>query len=180
MSRHVPCVENIAARRQSFLDAMAQAASSVSIVTTDGAAGRDGIVVSALTSVSADTPLPTLLICLHQAGRVPAKLLSNGVFSVNLLADEHHALAERFAGRSPMPRENWFGPEWDDRESGAPVLAGALASFACEVSASNLVGTHYVIFGAVRAVSVRQGGSPLVHAQRQFRRLTTLSGPETA
>lgn len=163
-------------RRQGFLDAMAQAASSVSIVATDGQAGRDGVIVSALTSVSADTPLPTLLVCLHQAGRVPAKLLSNGVFSVNLLADDHHDLAQRFAGRSTLPREDWFGPEWTG--SRVPVLATALASFDCVVHASQLVGTHHVIFGAVRAVAIRPSGHPLIHAQRQFHRLGGLSSPK--
>lgn len=165
-------------RRQGFLDAMAQAASSVSIVATDGPAGRDGVVVSALTSVSADTPLPTLLICLHQAGRVPGKLLTNGVFSVNLLADDHHDLAQRFAGRSALPREDWFGSEWIGRDSEPPFLTSALAGFDCVVNASQLVGTHHVIFGAVRAVHIRASGRPLIHAQRQYHRLSSLSGPK--
>lgn len=168
-----PDMDGRLARRQSFLDAMAQVANSVSVVTTDGAAGRDGVAVSALTSVSADTVLPTLLICLHQAGRVPGKLLANGVFSVNLLADDQQALADRFAGRGDAPRDAWFSDaEWQAGDTGAPCFGLALAVFECEVSQSSLVGTHHVIFGAVRAVHANRGGRPLVHAQRGYRRLS--------
>lgn len=159
-------------QRRAFLDAMAQVPHAVSIVATDGPAGRDGVVVSALASVSADTPCPTILICLNRAGQVPGKLLANGVFSVNLLAEEQQDLAERFAGRSEVPRDAWFVPgAWQAAETGAPLLGAALAVFDCEVGQSSLVGTHHVIFGAVRAVRTNSGGKPLLHAQRRYRRL---------
>ena len=165
--------EPVAPTRQAFLDAMAQAAFSVSIVATDGPAGRDGVVVSAMTSVSADAAAPTLLICLNQASRASAKLLENGVFSVNLLAEHQHDLADRFAGRHDLPRDRWFDSEsWRRQQTGAPILVPALASFDCSVSQSSLVGTHFVIFGAVRAVHSQFEQQPLVHAQRRYRRLS--------
>ncbi|MCW5721436.1 MAG: flavin reductase [Devosia sp.] len=167
-----PIAEAEPSTRQAFLEAMAQMATSVSIVATDGPAGRDGVVVSALASVSADAPRPLLLICLHQAGRVPEKLLANGVFSVNLLGEQQRHLADRFAGRSALPREHWFAEEsWTRRDTGAPVLTPALASFDCSVSQTSLVGTHFVIFGAVCAIHSRADDGPLVHAQRRYRRL---------
>jgi hypothetical protein len=43
---------------------MSHAACTVNVVTTDGAAGRHGVTVSAMVSVSADTPQPTLLVCI--------------------------------------------------------------------------------------------------------------------
>ena len=49
--------------RQRFLTGMSNAACTVSVVTTDGPAGRFGVTVSAMASVSADTPKPTLLVC---------------------------------------------------------------------------------------------------------------------
>ena len=51
--------------RQRFLSGMSHAACTVNIVTTDGRAGRSGVTVSAMSSVSADTPKPTLLVCIH-------------------------------------------------------------------------------------------------------------------
>lgn len=47
--------------RARFLGGMAAAACTVNVVTTDGAAGRFGVTVSAMASVSADTERPTLL-----------------------------------------------------------------------------------------------------------------------
>ena len=44
------------ALRQQFLHGMSHAACTVNVVTTDGMAGRHGVTVSAMVSVSADTP----------------------------------------------------------------------------------------------------------------------------
>ena len=52
--------------KKRFFDGMSQAACTVNVVTTDGAAGRAGVTVSAMSSVSADTPRPTLLVFLLQ------------------------------------------------------------------------------------------------------------------
>ena len=41
--------------RQRFLAGMSQAACTVNVVTTDGPAGRFGLTISAMASVSADT-----------------------------------------------------------------------------------------------------------------------------
>ena len=47
---------------QRFLSAMAGTAAQVSVVATDGAAGRFGVTVSSFTSVSAAPPLSKVLI----------------------------------------------------------------------------------------------------------------------
>ena len=48
--------ESLDLARDSFIAAMRQAATGVTVVTTDGAAGRRGVTVSAMTSVSAEPP----------------------------------------------------------------------------------------------------------------------------
>ena len=53
------------ALRQSFLEGMSHVASTVNIITTDGPEGRAGVTVSAMSSVSPDTPKPSLLVCVH-------------------------------------------------------------------------------------------------------------------
>src|SRR5271163_5317054 len=87
------------ALRQRFLLGMSHAACTVNVVTTDGAAGRHGATVSAMVSVSADTPQPTLLICIHHKSAVAAALLENGAFCVNVLRDDQTHISESFAGR---------------------------------------------------------------------------------
>jgi flavin reductase (DIM6/NTAB) family NADH-FMN oxidoreductase RutF len=54
---------------------MRRVASSVTVVTTDGAAGRFGTTVSAFSSVSADPP--TVLVCLFAQSRI-AKATGQG------------------------------------------------------------------------------------------------------
>ena len=65
------------ALRQQFLHGMSYAAATVNVVTTDGVAGRHGVTVSAMVSVSADTPQPTLLVCIHHLSPVVAAVLEN-------------------------------------------------------------------------------------------------------
>ncbi len=48
-------------------------------------------------------------------------------------------------------------------ETGAPLLAGALAVFDCEISDIIDRHTHSIVIGEVRAVQVAAGGDALVH-----------------
>jgi len=56
--------------------------------------------VSAMVSVSADTPRPTLLVCIHHLSPVADALLQNGVFCVNVLREDQAHISDTFAGRS--------------------------------------------------------------------------------
>ncbi|EBA01956.1 flavin reductase-like, FMN-binding protein [Rhodobacterales bacterium HTCC2150] len=85
--------------RQGFLTGMSCAACTVNIVTTDGPAGRAGVTVSAMSSVSADTPKPTLLVCVHHLSPAADLILENGVFCVNVLRDDQGYISDTFAGR---------------------------------------------------------------------------------
>jgi len=64
-------------QRDLFIEGMSHAASTVNIVTTDGPAGRAGVTVSAMCSVTADAP--TLLVCVHQKSAACEAILANGV-----------------------------------------------------------------------------------------------------
>ena len=86
--------------RERFISAMSQSASTVNVITTDGAAGRAGITVSAMSSVSADTPRPTLLACVHHMSVAASAIIANGVFCVNVLRNDQAYISDAFAGRS--------------------------------------------------------------------------------
>ena len=87
------------ALRRNFLAAMSHAACTVSVVTTDGPAGRAGVTVSAMASVSADTPQPTLLVCVHHLSHAAEAILGNAAFCVNVLRDDQSDISDHFAGR---------------------------------------------------------------------------------
>ncbi|MEM9795849.1 MAG: flavin reductase family protein [Pseudomonadota bacterium] len=156
--------------RSRFIHAMSRAAATVSVVTTDGSAGRAGLTVSAMTSVSADGDAPTMLICVNSGASAAEPILRNGCFAINVLEACQQDIADRFAGRTELPGGDRFaGIAWDVLETGAPVLRG-LAGFDCAVQSADLVGTHHVLIGAVRAVRVEEEGTPLIYGMRSYLR----------
>ena len=155
--------------RQLFLHGMSHAASTVNVVTTDGAAGRHGVTVSAMVSVSADTPQPTLLVCIHHKSAVAGALLENGVFCVNVLRDDQAHISDNFAGRSGARGAKKFDcTQWTTQITGAPRVLDALVAFDCRVTASERVGSHFVVFGSVQDIHVAGGGAPLIYANRAY------------
>jgi flavin reductase (DIM6/NTAB) family NADH-FMN oxidoreductase RutF len=162
-------VETESALRGRFLLGMSHAACTVNVVTTDGVAGRHGVTVSAMVSVSADTPKPTLLVCIHHRSAVAAAVLENGVFCVNVLRDDQAHISDNFAGRSGARGAAKFDcTEWTTQLTGAPRVLDSLVAFDCRVTASERVGSHFVVFGSVQDIFVAGGGAPLIYANRAY------------
>jgi len=155
--------------RQQFILGMSYAASTVNVVTTDGAAGRAGVTVSAMSSVSADTPRPTLLVCVHHASPAAEKIQLNGVFCVNMLRDDQSYISDTFAGRFKEQLADKFDcAEWVAMPSGAPRVVDPLVGFDCRLGSAERVGTHFVFMGEVQDVFVSERGSPLIYAHRAY------------
>lgn len=155
--------------RDRFLDAMSHAACTVSVVTTDGPGGRHGVTVSAMTSVSADTPGPTLLICVHHRSPAAHAIRQNGAFCVNVLRDDQSRISDCFAGRWRTPDGDKFScAEWLADTTGSPRAADPLAAFSCRLASWQEVGTHYVFFGSVQDIFRSDRGSPLIYANRAY------------
>jgi len=151
-----------------FIAAMRGAAAGVNIVTTDGTAGRWGVTVSAFSSVSAEPP--SVLVCVNRQSPVCAAILENGNFCVNVLSTGQRGLADTFAG---FPAEgdayDFCRAAWTRATSGAPRLAGCVASFDCGVNSAMDVGTHTIFIGVVR--SAESGDAdPLLYTNRTYRR----------
>ena len=162
--------------RQEYLDAIARVAFSVSVVTTGGRAGREGITVTAMASISLDADGLTLLVSLHRDSRTTRAVLDNGVFCVNILADHQLPLAETFAGRGELSRDACFGQGgWAALATGAPALDGAVASFDCRLRVSMPVREHMILLGDVEATRTSDA-TPLVHWRRAYRGLNGSAG----
>lgn len=155
--------------RQGFLDAMSNVAATVTVVATDGPAGRVGVTVSAMSSVSADTEKPVLLVCVNEQGTGAVPIASNRVFSVNILRDTQAFVSDTFAGRYKNSADERFAcASWSAGITGAPILDGALASFDCRLLDDRKTGRHHVFFGEVEAVYLGNGGRPLIYANRSY------------
>jgi flavin reductase len=162
--------------RDRFLSAMRCAAATVNIVTTNGPAGRGGVTVSAMSSVSADSP--TLLVCIHEESRVASSILGNHVFCVNVLRDDQVEIAERFAGRAVSHGADKFAcAHWTEERTGAPRLIDPLVAFDCRLAGSQKLGTHHVLIGSIVGVFMAGSGSPLVYSDRSYARVCSLKHP---
>lgn len=160
---------NAGSLRQQFLLGMSHAACTVNIVTTDGGAGRHGVTVSAMVSVSADTPRPTLLVCIHHLSPVADALLQNGVFCVSVLREDQAHISDAFAGRTGAHGASKFDcAEWTTQQTGAPRVVDALVAFDCRVTSSDRIGSHFVVIGSVEDIHVGGTGAPLIYANRAY------------
>lgn len=155
--------------RQAFLDGMSSVATTVNVVATDGPGGRAGVTVSAMSSVSADTEKPVLLVCVNDLSAGAAPIITNGAFTVNILRDDQSFVSDTFAGRYGDKGEEKFAcAEWDRGVTGAPILRGALASFDCRLVKDEIVGQHHVFFGEVQQVHLAERGRALIYANRSY------------
>lgn len=150
-----------------FREAMAHLSAAVSIVTTNGIAGKAGLTVSSVSSVT-DTP-PTLLFCVHQNSHVHNMLKQNGKVCVNVLSHEQEELAKHFAGMLGSTMEERFA--WDIWDSGIdelPVLRSAVSSLQGKIADIHAIGTHTLFLVELEQINVKPNHG-LVYFARQFR-----------
>lgn len=154
--------------RGDFLSAMRAVANSVTVVTTDGKAGRHGGTVSAFCSVSADPP--TVLVCLHRDSRIADTVEENGSFCVNILPTTNQHASDRFAGRHDDEVTDRFeGIELDETAGTTTILKGCTA-FCCEIKETVISGTHKIFIG--RVMSVKAGEpDPLLYFDGAYRKM---------
>ncbi len=155
-----------ALERADFVQAMASAVNGVSVVTTDGTAGRFGITVSSVASVSADPPM--VLVCLNRRSPASAALRENEAFCVNLLSKGQRAVAETFAGRPAQGEPfDFASASWSSSVTRAPCFDDAVAIFDCVLEKTYDAGSHTIFLGRV-VFAKAHGGEPLLYTHRQY------------
>jgi flavin reductase (DIM6/NTAB) family NADH-FMN oxidoreductase RutF len=83
-----------------------------------------------------------------------------------VLAADQKPLAERFALKGA---DRWAGVSFTEGMGGAPLLAGASATFECYNRSRYEEGDHVIFVGEVERCSWRAGASPLLfHGGRYF------------
>jgi flavin reductase len=152
--------------QSAYRDAMARFGAAVSVVTTDGPAGRRGFTASAVCSVTDDPP--TLLVCVNRANDSHPALLANGVFCVNTLAAGQEELSALFSDSQTGHVERFAGGTWATLATGAPVLAECVVSFDCRIVSVTEVGTHTVMFAQVEATRHGERHDALIYFGRDY------------
>lgn len=153
--------------RTLFVEAMGRTATGVTVVGTDGPAGRLAQTVSAMCSVSADPE--SLLVCVHRKSPLNEAIARHGVFSVSVLGVQHDHVADTFAGRPWPGKERWDFTcgKWVSLPSGSPAVEDALAIFDCSVRQVVECGSHFIYFGNVLHAG-GQSGEPLTYHARTY------------
>ena len=147
-----------------FRASLGMFATGVTIVTARTAAGDlVGLTASSFNSVSLAPPL--VLWSLGQAAGTMGAF-SNGMhYAINVLSADQQALAERFATRGI---DRWAGVAFTEGVSGAPLLAGAAATFECFNRSQYAKGDHVIFVGEVERCAHRADASPLLYHGGKF------------
>ncbi|MFK9095007.1 flavin reductase family protein [Bacillus salipaludis] len=147
-----------------FRTAMGKFATGVTVIATDVEGDVHGMTANAFMSVSLSPKL--VVISIGENARILEKIKQSNSFSVNILAADQQELSMIFAGQIKEHREVVF-----DRLDGKPVLAGAVAQIACEVSAEHVEGDHTLFIGKVTDIHL-EDAEPLIFYSGRYRALT--------
>jgi flavin reductase len=161
---------------------IARVPTCVSVITTDGPAGRAGQTVSTVATASYDPPM--LVACIQRRSLACEAIAGNGSFTVNFLATRHDHVSDTFAGRPWPGKDRWdftcgdwavggtVNPGDTVEPADPPRLADALLVATCRVAGRFEAGSHYAYLGEVTGVT-SGGGDALVYANRRYGRHVT-------
>jgi flavin reductase (DIM6/NTAB) family NADH-FMN oxidoreductase RutF len=151
-----------------FRAALGMFATGVTIVTARHADGSPvGLTANSFNSVSLEPPL-VLWSLARSAGSMPA-FERGSHYSINILAADQYALAERFASKS---LDRFAQLSFREGAGGAPILEGAAAVFECFNRSRYEEGDHVIFVGEVERCEWRPGAQPLIfHGGRYFSEL---------
>ena len=152
--------------------AMRHWATGVTVVSAHHGSVQHGMTVSSFTSVSLSPPL--VLVSLEKGARTHALVQQSGAFAVCVLRSDQQWISDRFAGRLTDDDDRYAGLETFTLQSKAPLLAGCMAGFDCQLVASYEAGTHTVFIGRVVATYMGEETSPLLYFNRDYHTLNQL------
>ncbi|WP_090128852.1 flavin reductase family protein [Limnohabitans sp. Rim11] len=152
-----------------FKAAMRALPAGIAAITTAFNSDVAGMIVSSLTSVSADPPMVGFFA--HQNSSIHTTLLKSGRFVANILGEDHRDLMSVFL-QQPQGTARFNTGHWQLNEQEVPVLQNALASLDCEIVLTQKLGTHFLIVGKVQKSS-HAYGNPMVNFNASTHLLAT-------
>lgn len=151
-----------------FKKAMGHLVGSVTIVTTGDHNDRRGLTATAVCSLSVEPP--RILACINRSGSTFDMISASRTLGINILACSHKDLAMRFAGMTDIGEVDRFDEgDWEQLNSGAPILGNALTAFDCIVKIAIDVGSHAIIVAEVVGIKDQTKGVPLLYVESDFK-----------
>ena len=147
-----------------FRNALGMFATGVTIVTARTPEGQlVGLTANSFNSVSLAPPL--VLWSLARAAASMSAFSTGSHYAINILAADQKALARRFATRGV---DRFADVQFIEGVGGAPLLAGAAATFECFNRSRYEEGDHVIFVGEVERCTHRVGASPLLFHGGKF------------
>lgn len=147
-----------------FRSALGMFATGVTVITARAPDGTlVGLTANSFNSVSLAPPL--VLWSLSHASSSMAAFLQGTHYAINILAADQQALAMQFAARGT---DRWAGVDFVVGGNGAPVIAGAAATFECFSRSRYAEGDHTIFVGEVEACAHRADARPLLYHGGRF------------
>ncbi|GAB3058830.1 flavin reductase family protein [Micromonospora schwarzwaldensis] len=145
-------------------------ATGVTVVSVGGDEPH-AMTANSFSAVSLDPPL--VLVCVDRDALMHQVLSRAGTFGVSVLASDQEAVARYYADRRrPLGPEQFEFADWrPGGRTDAPLLAGAVAHFECELWRSYDGGDHTIFLGRPRGMRRYGDGDALVFLGGRFRRL---------
>ncbi len=157
---------------QDFKAAMRALPSGIAAVTTANGEKIAGMIVSSLTSISAEPPL--LGFFAHESSSLHGLLALSGRFVANVLGEAHSNVMSNFLSE-PQGPARFKAAQWITSERGQPLLEDALASLECDVISTQRLGSHHLVVGKIRKTKLASNRSaaqfPVVHFDASTRSL---------
>lgn len=147
-----------------FRQALGMFATGVTIVTARTDSGAlIGLTANSFNSVSLTPPL-VLWSLARRAGSLAA-FSTGSHYAINILSADQQDLARQFAAKDV---DRYAGVDYALGASGAPLLAGAAATFECFNRSRYEEGDHVIFVGEVERCAHRSGASPLLFHGGRF------------
>lgn len=106
---------------------------------------------------------PPLLAVSINPDHYSYQLLKNSnLCTINILADHQIALAEHFGRSNP---DKMSTHQWQQDQTGAPILSSSLAYFDCQVIDYTEAGDHVIAVCKVLSAAQLSKGKPLLYSQ---------------
>lgn len=142
---------------RAFRDTMGQFCTGVVIVTGAAHGQLVGFAAQSFVSLSLDPPL--IAVCPGKASTSWPRIRAAGRFCINILAADQQTISDDFAQAGKAADIAWHA-----RDTGAPILDGAMAYAECALAAEHDAGDHTVVVGEVLGFeTLRDDAKPLLY-----------------
>lgn len=138
----------------------------VYIVTTKAGDSINGQTVAWVTQASLKPSM--ISVVLYEKNYTTELILKSGIFAVNILKEGQEELALHFGTKSGRNVNKFKDIDFQNDETGSPILNDCLAYLDCEVSLSKKAGDHIIFVGEVVDQGIISRGKPLIYKHEDY------------